>query len=153
MLDVVGMCGSLVTIRARSVHFVHLSARSYILSEECPIALDPLHQHSMVAERCFEYLFEAPTTSGTVAELVPSTAKENNLLGYPVIYWTEHASLCPGAFSKKLDKDTAFLQARSTCREKWFDTHWHMTCQDWDTKPSTLTALHGLRVQRAQRAS
>ncbi|KAI8654220.1 NACHT domain-containing protein [Fusarium sp. Ph1] len=98
--EIIGSCGSLLTIREGVIYFVHQSAKDFLLNKASDQILPSgiAHQHHAVFSRSLEGLsqtlqrdickLEAPGVP--IDEVLPSDLKPLSPLGYSCIYWVDH---------------------------------------------------------------
>jgi ankyrin repeat protein len=142
--EYVNVCGSLVTIRENIAYFVHLSAKTYILSNGLGSVLSPdlRADHQLLALNCFEHVSKKLSRDHTRTESLPGS--ELHQLGpeYPTLFWIQHARQSPSGIAESFDLDAEFFQSNSAQRQAWLDEYWTKSHAKWESKPGSFTALH-----------
>ncbi|MCJ1357990.1 MAG: hypothetical protein MMC33_007988 [Icmadophila ericetorum] len=164
-------CGSMVTVRQRQAHFVHLSAKIYLRSaqfihlsvrthlldneRESIVSHDLMAEHRSVAVNCFQYVCSELCGSPESRDPSPSTAKlrrENSgnkgesdsllCLEYPLLFWTDHARNASYDIAEYFDVNANFFKARLEERKLWFRAYWIKTRAECEEFPRAFTGLH-----------
>lgn len=137
--DLVSLCGSLVTTRQRAVHFVHLSAKTYIASLSPISPQNVKEEHASIAIRCLDFV-----SSSWVQTLVKDRQfllrqmQEGNDIHYTSLYWPEHAREAEEHFSNLVRLDSNFFRNRHACQEVWFNLYWAEHHAKWEIKPQVM---------------
>jgi hypothetical protein len=97
--ELVEMCGSFLTVRRRTAHFVHLSAKDYFVNGggQSIFSTGPVAEHSMIFDRCFESMslilnkrdlcsLGWPGTRATEAKINRSVQS----IEYACCFWVDH---------------------------------------------------------------
>jgi hypothetical protein len=98
--EVIGSCGSFLTLQNSLISFVHQSAKDYLLNEASNeiLPFGIAHQHHMVFSRSLELLYKALSrdiyglqTPGHTIDQV-STPEPDPLapIGYSCVFWVDH---------------------------------------------------------------
>ena len=97
LIQYVNQCGSILTIRQDTVHFVHQSAKDYLLSPGSTVIFSPGlgEENKMIAYRCFQYIctdaFAEHVDDRTLsAEELEIVTRNTPYLEYPVLHWMDH---------------------------------------------------------------
>ncbi|KAL8833814.1 MAG: hypothetical protein Q9170_004074 [Blastenia crenularia] len=167
--EYVEQCGSMVTIRRRQAHFVHLSAKAYLQQAQFVhlsakthllengrgtiVSKDLRAEHKNVAIHCFNYVcsgtqaqvqrreLSSPRANTTVDAISPGNAKPI-FLEYPMVFWMEHARHASDKIADTIDVDAGFFKLNSLERRLWFAAYWSSTHGDREPMPEAFTALH-----------
>ncbi|KAI9778778.1 MAG: hypothetical protein M1839_007868 [Geoglossum umbratile] len=123
-------CGSFLTVRGGTVHFVHQSAKDYLQSDATIFSPGRANENKAIATRCFQYI-----CSGASHEDFSKSPK------YPVLHWMEHGRAASPDIADNFDLNTEFFQRDSKLRQAWFDVYWKETYPHRPREPS-LTLLH-----------
>lgn len=167
--EYVEQCGSMVTIRQRQAHFVHLSAKTYLREAQFVhlsarthllengrgtiVSKDLRNEHRNVAINCFRYICNELRGSMSARELSPSRSDnatgalklergQSVCLEYPLLFWMDHAKDAPDDIGDKFDVDSEFFTPESATRRTWFKTYWSRTHASHENCPETFTAMH-----------
>ncbi|KAF5547693.1 vegetatible incompatibility het-e-1 [Fusarium mexicanum] len=98
--EVVGCCGSFLTLRGDSVYFLHQSAKDYLVNK----ALDQIspsglaYQHELIFERSLQVLSETlrrdicdlGQPGFTIGDVSPNILKRLDAIRYSCVYWVDH---------------------------------------------------------------
>lgn len=134
--DCVKACGSLVSIQGDTVHFIHLSAKTYVFSVDGIFSCNRIHDHASIARRCFGALFEhVHLFSDNQTGLTLDTMR------YQVRFWTEHATRSGLIIEEQITQNMEFMARKSRFREAWFDAYWSLSHIDLDEKPGGMSLL------------
>lgn len=165
-------CGSMVTVRQRQAHFVHLSAKTYLRqaqfihltarthlldNERGRITSSDLQvENGDVALHCFMHIttkWRFPTRARDVSPS-PSRAPRKssgtrrhesetvNFLEYPMLFWIDHAKAASDVIADRFSVDLDFFNRDSTQRQVWFRAYWTKTHADCEAVPDKFTAVH-----------
>lgn len=167
--EYVQQCGSMVTIRKRQAHFVHLSAKIYLqqaqfihLSARTHLlengrgglmSQDLRTEHRNVAVHCFEYVCDAlrrfmsdkPTISsrkGSSSDTLRVDKDKITWLEYPMLFWTDHARHASDDIADRFDLATDFFDSESVERNIWFTSFWTKTHSNHEIMPEAFTPIH-----------
>ena len=149
--EYVDLCGSFVTIRQRTVHFVHSSAKEYLLTLETMASPWLGEEHKMLALNCLHYLSTEVDEAAIAVlcedvahfpELSRQRSKPRARAEYPVHFWLDHARLASKSISDEIDVEGPFFQSSSRVRQEWVDQYWNSAHAQWEKKPSGFTSLH-----------
>lgn len=162
-------CGSMVTIRKRQAHFVHLSAKMYLqqahfvhLSARSHllengrgslVSSDLRTEHRIVAVNSFRYICEVLrrfiSDRDTMQARKGSLSDRSNIdqekiawLEYPVLFWTDHARHASDDIADQLDLPTDFFKSISVERDIWFLAFWAKTHSEHEIMPEAFTPIH-----------
>lgn len=167
--EYVQQCGSMVTIRKRQAHFVHLSAKVFLQQAQFVHLSTKIHllensrgtivskdlrtEHREVAVHCFEYICDSARNfmhnkESWLSRLDPSVdrarAERDKIpwLEYPILFWMDHARLASDEIANHFDVGTDFFKTESMERQMWFDSYWSKTHSDHEIMPGSFTSLH-----------
>lgn len=171
LAEYVDQCGSMVTIRERQAHFVHLSAKTYLRQahfvhlsakthllengRDSIVSPDLRVEHRNMAIHCFEYVSERVRSDPKPRDPSPSTSSirkksdagkdlrdDVSFLEYPMLFWTDHARDASNDICEHIDVQEEFFQARSRGFQRWFGAYWAKTHAESEKVPVTFTAMH-----------
>ncbi len=142
--EYVNQCSSIVTVREHTVYFVHLSAKTYILSMDSMRIVSPdlKAEHEFIALNCFNYVRRCLAKDHSRTAYLHEAETQETEAEYPMLFWTDHTRHAPMAIAKRFDLQDEFFQPRSTLRQAWFDLYWTKMHAKWEVRPSEITALH-----------
>ena len=168
--EYVEQCGSMVTIRHRQAHFVHLSAKSYLrqaqfvhlsarthllqTGRESIVSHDLGVEHRNIAINSFQYVCTAgsstepkdPSPTSSVIRRTSDHKKSQKehvaYLEYPMLFWIDHARNASPDIAEQFDVREEFFEERSESRRAWFQAYWENTHGDSESCPSAFTAIH-----------
>ena len=170
LVEYVEQCGSMVTIRERQAHFVHLSAKTFLRqaqfihlsakthllenNEHGIVSSDLQIEHRRIAINCFQHVCEQ-SRSGDSRAISPAASsirkntearrdvKQTSVsLEYPMVFWLDHAREASDDISDSFDLDQDFFQARSGVFQTWFEIYWTKTHSKSETVPGSSMAMH-----------
>lgn len=171
LAEYVDQCGSMVTIRERQAHFVHLSAKTYLRQahfvhlsakahllengRDSIVSHDLRTEHRNVAIHCFQYVCDRVGSGLKVRDASPSasmirknsdTGKDQSdeilFLEYPMLFWTDHARDASDDICEHFDMQDEFFQARSRGFQRWFGAYWVKTHAESEKVPGSFTTMH-----------
>ena len=171
LAEYVDQCGSMVTVRERQAHFVHLSAKTYLRQahfihlsakthllengRDSIVSHDLRSEHRNVAIHCFQYVCDQLRSSPKRRDASPSilSIRKNSdtgndqsdrilFLEYPMLFWTDHARDASNDISEHFDVQDEFFQARSTGLQRWLGAYWVKTHAESEKVPANFTAMH-----------
>ena len=137
-----GLCGSMVEIRKGSVHFVHLSARDYLLSTKTIVSPDLSLEHEKIAVQCFRHLCADDAGNGASEWLTRRTSTHYNRLEYPTLFWLYHLKQASKSVAQEIRWDDPFFQPHSRLRAEWFNVYWERAHAEWEERPTDFAAIH-----------
>jgi len=167
--EYVEQCGSMVTVRQRQAHFVHLSAKTYLRQAQfihlsarthllengrgTIVSKDLRTEHRNVAIHCFNYICTELQGPSKAKEASPSridkslhTMRTENgeiaCLEYPILFWMDHARNAPDDIADDFDLDAEFFEYYSKQRRVWFNTYWLKIHADHEPRPEAFTPMH-----------
>ena len=142
--EYVSQCGSMVTLRDHTAYFVHLSAKTYILSMTMGniLSTDPKVDHQFLALNCFEYVCGRLSQGHAKTAYLSGAEKGETEAEYPMLFWTDHVRESPVEIAQCLDLQREFFQPQSIQRQAWFKIYWEKTHAKWEAMPTQLTAMH-----------
>lgn len=167
--EYVEQCGSMVTVRQRQAHFVHLSAKTYLQQAQFVhlsarthllengrgtiVSKDLRVEHRNVAVHCFNYIYNESRNWVEAQEFLPSRANisgdfmraENGgiaWLEYPMLFWMDHARDASDDIADQIKLDSEFFKLESKERRSWFSTYWSKTHTEHETSPEAFTSMH-----------
>lgn len=167
--EYVEQCGSMVTVRQRQAHFVHLSAKTYLQQAQfihlsarthllengrgTIVSRDLRAEHRNVAIHCFNYISheicgqtEHRVSSQLKMDKFNRTARmdkgEIACLEYPILFWMDHAKAASDDIADQIDLDAEFFKPDSMERRTWFSAYWSKTHADHESKPEAFTPMH-----------
>ncbi|KAI4273225.1 MAG: hypothetical protein LQ337_004785 [Flavoplaca oasis] len=167
--EYVQQCGSMVTIRERQAHFVHLSAKTYLQQAQFVHLSAKIHllendwgsivsrdlriENRKMAVRCFEYICSKSQSLMIGRESLPSIQEyavdtmrlqktKNIWLDYPSLFWMEHAKYASDDISDYFAVEAEFFKPDSVPRRIWFASYWAKTHSDHEIMPEAFTAMH-----------
>ncbi|KAJ4011096.1 hypothetical protein NW766_007729 [Fusarium irregulare] len=98
--DIIGSCGSFLTLRGNAVYFVHQSAKDFILNKASDqiLPLGLAYQHGLVSERSLQALSETLRRDICqlnhpgigINDIVPDLLKPLDPIQYSCVYWVDH---------------------------------------------------------------
>jgi ankyrin repeat protein len=142
----IDVCGSLLTIRQKTVYLVHQSAKDYLLSGECLIKFsrDLTEEHTMITTRCFHYVcngaFKLFGSSDDDDRDDEKGFDERPPLQYPIHYWIAHGRLASPDVANAFNPNDQFFQEDSILRENWASEYWEFADPD-NAPPADFTTL------------
>ncbi len=169
--EYVEQCGSMVTVRERQAHFVHLSAKTYLRQaqfihltarthilengRESIVSHDLRAEHRNIAVHCFQYVCNELQRSSHSRDSSPSISKIRKtsdavkrekgdiaLLEYPMLFWMDHARDASDDIAERFDVNEGFFHTNSTERQIWFSAYWAKTNAEAENSPGAFTGLH-----------
>ncbi|MCJ1269015.1 hypothetical protein MMC22_008903 [Lobaria immixta] len=167
--EYVEQCGSMVTVRQRQAHFVHLSAKTYLRQAQFVhlsakthllengrgsiVSKDLRAEHRNVAIHCFNYIcnelrgsLEAGEFSHSrmdkSVDMMRAEKGEVACLEYPMLFWMDHAKDAPDDIANLFDLDADFFKPESVERRVWFGAYWSKTHHDHEKSPEAFTPMH-----------
>ena len=169
--EYVEQCGSMVTVRKRQAHFVHLSAKTYLRQAQffhlsakthllengrgSIVSHDLRAEHRNMAVHCFQYIcsnFRGSldsrdrSSSASRNEKNRHTRKaeksDNTYLEYPMLFWMDHARDAGDDIAEHIDVNEEFFKMGSRQRQIWFDAYWVKTHAECEHSPGAFTAIH-----------
>lgn len=167
--EYVEQCGSMVTIRQRQAHFVHLSARTYLRQAQfihlsarthllengrgTIVSKDLRVEHRNVAVHCFNYICNqfrrpledrefSPSRRDRSVDMGRTEMGDITCLEYPLLFWLDHAKDASDDIADNFDVDAEFFKPESTERRAWFGAYWLKTHTSHGTSPEAFTAMH-----------
>ena len=167
--EYVEQCGSMVTVRQRQAHFVHLSAKTYLRQAQfihlsarthllengrgTIVSKDLRVEHRNVAVNCFKHIYYGSLNWVEPKEFSPSRAHklsdttriekgESAWLEYPMLFWMDHARDASDDIVNHFDLNAEFFRPESKDRRVWFGTYWSKTHTKHETCPESFTSLH-----------
>ncbi|EXL39652.1 hypothetical protein FOCG_17739 [Fusarium oxysporum f. sp. radicis-lycopersici 26381] len=111
--DIIGSCGSFLTLRESVVYFVHQSAKDYLLSKASCYILPSgtAHQHHALFSRSLAAISETlrrdiyglSTPGFSINRVSPPDPDPLSSIRYPCVYWVDHlANSNPTSYNKHL---------------------------------------------------
>lgn len=169
--EYVEQCGSMVTVRKRQAHFVHLSAKTYLRQAQfihltasahilengrgSIVSHDLRAEHRNIAVHCFQYVCNEMQRSSHSRDPSPSISKIRKtsdaakrekgniaLLEYPMLFWMDHARDASDDITERFDINEGFFHTDSAEREIWFSAYWARTHAGGENSPGAFTGLH-----------
>ncbi|KAL8645639.1 MAG: hypothetical protein Q9226_007208, partial [Calogaya cf. arnoldii] len=167
--EYVQQCGSMVTIRERQAHFVHLSAKAYLQQAQFVHLSAKIHllengrgsivssdlrmENRKMAVRCFEYINDKLQSFLGVKKALASKLgipvdrmglEKDRIawLDYPVHFWMEHAKHASDDISDHVGVDAEFFKPDSIGRRMWFASYWAKNYSDHEIMPEAFTSMH-----------
>ena len=143
LTEYVSLCGSMVTQRDETVHFVHLSAKTYLLSVGTVSSFNVGIEHMNLAICTFEYISDPEidyphvTAGHSEGKISPGANLE-----YPTLFWMDHARLASENIAKHFDPYLEFFEPGSKQRKRWFEKYWGKTSAKWEKRPHDRAAIH-----------
>jgi hypothetical protein len=126
--DIIGLCGSLLTLRDDTVHFVHQSAKDFLFAQGCskvfPTGVENVHNHvfskslTILSERLHKNMYNLEALGFSIEKVKPPNPDPLAESRYPCIYWIDH--LCdskPKSWAEGVSDDqvaaiSVFLQKK-----------------------------------------
>lgn len=167
--EYVDQCGSMVTVRQRQAHFVHMSAKTYLRQAQFVhlsarthllengqgtiVSKDLRIEHRNVAIHCFDYICDQLQDILETRELSPPRGETSRAitklhkggmawLEYPILFWTDHARHAHEDIADKIDLKANFFKTESRKRRAWFEAYWSKTHSGHEECPESFTAVH-----------
>ncbi|KAI9695891.1 MAG: hypothetical protein M1836_006008 [Candelina mexicana] len=167
--EYVEQCGSMVTVRQRQAHFVHLSAKTYLRQaqfihlsarthllenrRESIVSEDLRAEHCNVAIHSFHYICSELQCALNIRDLSPSRVNrstgnlktekiDGTCLEYPYLFWMDHARDASDDIADKFDINAEFFKPASKQRQIWFSAYWAKTHTEHETSPEAFTPMH-----------
>lgn len=167
--EYVEQCGSMVTVRQRQAHFVHLSAKTYLRQAQfihlsarthllengrgTIVSKDLRVEHRNVAVNCFKHIYDesrswvkAKDCSSLRADTFGDTMRTEkggmDWLEYPILFWMDHARDASDDIIDRFDLNAEFFKLESKERRLWFGTYWSKTHTEHETCPEAFTSMH-----------
>ena len=167
--EYVQQCGSMVTVRQRHAHFVHLSAKTYLQQAQFVdlsagthllengrgtiVSKDLRVEHRNVAVHCLKYVYDESRHWIEAEDLSTSRA---NISGdamraekagmawpeYPMLFWIDHARDASDDIADQIDLNSGFFKLGSKERRLWFGTYWSKTHTEHEPSPEAFTSMH-----------
>ena len=171
LAEYVEQCGSMVTIRERQAHFVHLSAKTYLRQahfvhlsakthllehgKDSIVSQDLRPEHRNMAIHCFQYICGQLRSDSKPRDSSPSTSSMRKTSGvgidarddvmfleYPMLFWVHHARDASDDIAERFDVNAEFFRVRSKGLQRWFDAYWARTHVESERSPGVFTAMH-----------
>jgi len=167
--EYVEQCGSMVTIRQRQAHFVHLSAKTYLRQAQfihlsarthllengrgSIVSKDLRAEHRNVAVRCISYIGGelrralhsrglSPARVNRSSDTLKTEKGDVTCLEYPILFWMDHARDASDDIADQFDLDTDFFKPASKERQIWFSAYWAKTHTEHEANPEAFTPMH-----------
>jgi len=167
--EYVEQCGSMVSVRQRQAHFVHLSAKTYLRQAQfihlsarthllengrgSIVSKDLRAEHRNVAVHCFHYICSELRCALNSRDLSPSRANRSSdnlkteksdgtCLEYPLLSWMDHARDASDDIADQFDINAEFFKPASKERQIWFSAYWAKTHTEHETSPEEFTPTH-----------
>ncbi|KAI4194041.1 MAG: hypothetical protein LQ346_003773 [Caloplaca aetnensis] len=167
--EYVQQCGSMVTIRKRQAHFVHLSAKTYLQQAQFVHLSAKIHlletgggsivsrdlriENRNMAIRCFEYICDrlrifmggresSPLKLDLTVDSMRPEKSRIAWLDYPVLFWMDHARHASDDISDHLRVGGQFFKPGSIERRTWFASYWAKTHNHHEMMPEAFTSMH-----------
>lgn len=167
--EYVEQCGSMVTVRQRQAHFVHLSAKTYLRQAQfihlsarthptengqgSIVSKDLRAEHRNAAVHCFDYICSDLRCALNSRDLLASRANRssNNLkteksddtcLEYPLLFWMDQARDASDDITDQFDIKAEFFKPTLKERQIWFSAYWSKTHTKHETSPEAFTPMH-----------
>ena len=163
--EYVEQCGSMVTVRHRQAHFVHLSAKTYLRQAQfihlsarthllengqgSIVSKDLRAEHRNVAVYCFQYICSELRCALNFQDLSPGSFRrlksdkgDAACLEYPMLFWTDHARDASDDIADQFDSNAEFFNSASKERQIWFEAYWAKTHTERETSPGVFTSVH-----------
>ena len=167
--EYVEQCGSMVTVRQRQAHFVHLSAKTYLRQAQfihlsarthllengrgTIVSKDLRVEHRNVAINCFKYVYHESrnwlepqeyllSRADKSSNIIKTEKSEVTWLEYPMLFWTDHARDASDDIVDHFDLDGEFFKLESKERRLWFGTYWSKIHPEHETRPEAFTSMH-----------
>lgn len=137
--DFVRICGGLVLLRHDTVHFVHSSARTFLVTTKEVVSQNAEEDHLWMASNCLYSLNTAFDESMDMNG--NSGAPGSSFLDYPAMFWNKHARNASIDFFQKIYRGDTWIAQQSYLREAWFSYHWKSTHSEWDAPPTGMSTL------------
>ena len=169
LAEYVEQCGSMVTVRQRQAHFVHLSAKSYLRQAQFVhlsarthllenggggiVSKDLRSEHRNVAVRSFHYIGRELRRALHPRDLSPSRVNRSSdnfkteqgevtYLEYPMLFWMDHARDASDDIADQFDVNSEFFKPASKELQIWFSAYWAKTHTEHETSPEAFTPMH-----------
>lgn len=142
--EYVSQCGSIVTVREQTAYFVHLSAKTYILSMTSGTIMssDLRADHQFLALNCFEYICKRLGQDLSKTAYLRGNDKHETEPEYPMLFWPDHTRQAPMEIADYFDLQQEFFQPNSPQRQAWFKSYWEKVHAKWEVMPTDFRALH-----------
>lgn len=142
--EYVSQCGSMVTVREHTAYFVHLSAKTYILSMTAGtiMSMDLRADHQFLALNCFEYLCKRLAHDLSTTTYLQGVETYELEPEYPMLFWIDHTRQAPMAIAEHFDLQQEFFCLKSIQRQIWVRNYWRKVHAKWEIIPKDFSALH-----------
>ena len=142
--EYVSQCGSMVAVREHTAYFVHLSAKTYILSMTSGTIMSTNLQadHQFLALNCFEYICKRLGRDSLKTAYLQGTDMHETEPEYPMLFWPDHTRKAPLEIADHFDLEQEFFHPKSTQRQTWLANYWEKIHAKWEVMPLDFTALH-----------
>ena len=147
--EYVSQCASFLAIRDGIVHFVHQSAKDYLLSRDASSTLSSrlAEGNDLLAKRCLDYVcrlrLDLPAMESKTRPPHLAVRRHNpHLVEYPFIFWMVHARKASPKFASQLDSEIDMFNPSSATRQLWLDVYWPLLHKKADPQPNFFSHMH-----------
>jgi len=123
LIQYVNQCGSFLTTRQDTVHFVHQSAKDYLLSPGNTVIFSPGlgEENKMIAYRCFQYVCTAAFSKCLDGRTLPAeklemVTRNTPYLEYLVLHWMDHGRTASLDIAELFNLEEQFFRQHSRLR-------------------------------------
>lgn len=134
LYEYIALCGSFINRRDDTVHFVHETVKTYLLSIT-EVFTSPIPEyHAQITESFINHINERNLNKADEQE-------DPNLLEYPSSFWLYHGRQSGSSMKWKPNLSSGLFSRDSHIRQKWLECYWVKNHNEWDKRPATFTAL------------
>ncbi|QSZ32714.1 hypothetical protein DSL72_002293 [Monilinia vaccinii-corymbosi] len=137
VLDAVELCGSFLSLHRDHPHFVHRSAKEYLLGHETAgiFSSDLEFEHEKAAFRALKYTtrdwkYYLESLNDVPLSSLQDEPSSEDSLQYPLLYWINHSNIAGSRMMRSYALDRHFFRRNCDLRRTWllyFKKHRHMT--------------------------
>ena len=155
MRDRVKFCGSMLKLVGREIHFIHRTAKAYLLqltadksSALNTFHVSPLEAHRNIALTCLKYLRNGALAKGSI------DLRENDIhsgsvhrrkqypfLDYSARYWPEHVRLASTCTDELYELLNTLYNRQPRIWNAWLQTYWTSSVRKYET-PENFSLTH-----------
>lgn len=141
LIKYVDQCGSFLTIRQDTVHFVHQSAKEYLLYPGNTVIFLPGlgEENKMIAYRCFQYICTDAFSEHLDGRTPPAEELEIVTRNTSVLHWMDHGRAASLDIAELFNLEEQFFK-HSRLRSIWFHAYWKSR-HKYQKEPYLFTVL------------
>ncbi len=150
MRDKIRLAGGILHLRrSRFVHFIHHSARNFLVGlgpanypDLAEFYMDKGSANLRIARMCFSHVQSGPHAGGPVDLRTREVRETYPLLEYACFHWPAHARESPPEVADMFDAFPAFYQRRSPIRDNWLRSYWQLSAIQGMSFPKAFDITH-----------